>query len=866
MFRPPQVRSIENDPFMKLTSLFIAALLPWFISCKNEGKVEKGVTHRLAQERKENVSEVHYSLSFDIPSSMHDSIQAKNIISLTYKKSKTSFLLLDFNENKEKIKKLIVNNRPTAVVWQNGHIIIASENLDDGDNRIEIDFTAGDLSLNRNDEYLYTLFVPDRASTCFPVLDQPDIKATYTLQLGIPINWEAVSNTRAIRIDTLNNKKQYHFGKTRPISTYHFSFATGKFKNATDPDSGMMMYYRETDSIKVARNLKTIFELHRQSVAWMENYTHFPYPFDKFDFVLIPSFQYGGMEHPGNIFYRESSLLLESTASVNQTLSRASVIGHETAHMWFGNLVTMSWFNDVWLKEVFANLMAAKIMNPQFPEINHDLRFLLAHYPPAYDVDRSMGTHPIQQELDNLKDAGTLYGAIIYQKAPIMIRNLEDLVGPENFQRGVGDYMSVHAYGNATWDDLLTSIAKYSDTPLDRWNTSWIKSGGMPEIVYRSVGEDKIEIRVANEKDGVLWPQQFEYQFRNGDNSLIKNVPIQSEGPATVVVDKHLDTIIPNFRGQGYGYFKADTASSNRMLQMVRLEKDPLARAGIWMNIWEYTLHGDLNPKQTLQKLVEAIEQEKNSLLLNYLTTRLSILFWQFIELRDRQLVAGDLDKRLFSLMSNEGDPSIRRTLYDCYIEVATSQEGTANLKKFWSDEISLSLDLSEQDHIRLACELAVRNAEGYETILAKQLENTRNPDRRDQMKFLMDAVSNNAETRDSFFDRLKLAENRAHEPWVLEALGYLHHPLRSSQSIRYITPSLEMIEEIQQSGDIFFPKGWLGQTLAGHNTTEAASRVREFLRKNPDLSPSLRNKVLQSADMLFRAEQILGNTDHKSM
>jgi hypothetical protein len=123
----------------------------------------------------------------------------------------------------------------------------------------------------------------------------------------------------------------------------------------------------ETDAAKVARNKDAIFDLHAKALDWLESYTTIPYPFGKFDFVLIPSFQFGGMEHPGAVYYNANSLLLDETATQNQYLGRASVISHETAHMWFGDLVTMRWFNDVWMKEVFANFMAAKIVNPSFP-------------------------------------------------------------------------------------------------------------------------------------------------------------------------------------------------------------------------------------------------------------------------------------------------------------------------------------------------------------------------------------------------------------------------------------------------------------------------------------------------------------------
>ena len=195
------------------------------------------------------------------------------------------------------------------------------------------------------------------------------------------------------------------------------------------------MFHRETDAQKVARNRDAIFDLHAAALDWMEQYTGIPYPFGKFDFVLVPAFQFGGMEHPGAIFYNACGLMLDESATENQKLDRASTIAHETSHMWFGDLVTMRWFDDVWMKEVFANFMAAKIVNPSFPNINHELRFLLAYYPSAYDVDRTAGTNPIRQPLANLDEAGTLYGAIIYQKAPIVMRQLETLVGADGVSR-----------------------------------------------------------------------------------------------------------------------------------------------------------------------------------------------------------------------------------------------------------------------------------------------------------------------------------------------------------------------------------------------------------------------------------------------
>src|SRR5262249_38503661 len=155
-------------------------------------------------------------------------------------------------------------------------------------------------------------------------------------------------------------------------------------------------------------------------------------------------------EHPGAILYNAASLMLEETATQNQLLERANTISHETAHMWFGDLVTMEWFNDVWMKEVFANFMAAKIVNPSYPEVNHELRFLMSNYPAAYEIDRTQGANPIRQHLANLNEAGSLYGAIIYQKAPIVMRQLEMILGPDVFRDGLREYLQKYAFGNAT--------------------------------------------------------------------------------------------------------------------------------------------------------------------------------------------------------------------------------------------------------------------------------------------------------------------------------------------------------------------------------------------------------------------------------
>ena len=292
-------------------SIFI--LMLGLFSCSEEGvKVEPGVSLELALHRKLSISNINYQLTFSIPRDKVDAIKGKNTISFDYLKTEED-LQIDFNVDEPEIMALKVNGSEAEVSWEAEKIIIASDLLKNGPNEIAIEFIAGESSLNRNADYLYTLLVPDRAATAFPCFDQPDLKATYELTLTIPAGWKALANGAQVSTELLNEQEHIIFTKTKPISTYLFAFAAGEFLEETTTFKGqkITMLHRETDSLKVSRNVPEIFALHIKSLTWLEDYTSIDYPFQKFAFVLIPSFQYGGMEHPGAITYKASSLFLD---------------------------------------------------------------------------------------------------------------------------------------------------------------------------------------------------------------------------------------------------------------------------------------------------------------------------------------------------------------------------------------------------------------------------------------------------------------------------------------------------------------------------------------------------------------------------
>ena len=288
------------------------------ISCNpidKEKYFEEGVSKLLATYRNATVKDVSYKLSFSIPEGKEAPIAGEAVIDFSLT-SKREPVVIDFRVPQEYIHSLLVNGKATDPSVSSTDISsVAEKFLTKRFNRIELSFRAGDLSLNRNDDFLYTLFVPDRASTAFPCFDQPDIKARFSLTLEMPTGYRAMSNSPAVSNDTTDSKITVQFSETKPISTYLFAFAAGKFDLVEKEIDGvtMEMLHRETRPGYIENNADEIFKLHYNSLKWLEDYTQIPYPFEKFGFVLIPSFQYSGMEHPGSIYYRASSLLLDES-------------------------------------------------------------------------------------------------------------------------------------------------------------------------------------------------------------------------------------------------------------------------------------------------------------------------------------------------------------------------------------------------------------------------------------------------------------------------------------------------------------------------------------------------------------------------
>lgn len=461
--------------------------------------------------------------------------------------------------------------------------------------------------------------------------------------------------------------------------------------------------------------------------------------------------------------------------------------------MWFGNLVTMDWFNDVWTKEVFANFMAAKSVNPSFPDVNHELNFLIRHYPRSYSVDRTTGANPIRQHLPNLNEAGQMYGAIIYNKAPIMMRELELKTGEAGFREGMQEYLETHSYANATWPDLIEILDRKTDANLATWSEQWVNKPGRPEL---------------DERGDVM----------------------------------------------AYGLFPVASEELDNWQTL-----DEVARASTIINAYENLLSNrSLQPAAYFERILGFAAEEENALILDLLLNQLRTTYWLLLDDESRIAEASLIETVLWGAMLERTKPGERKTLFLAYADIALTPGAIAKTREVWSGNLEVGdLPLGETDRIGIAKVLAIKLPGEADAILDAQLDNTENPDNVRMLEFIRPSLSADRAVRDRFFESLADETNRETEAWVLEALEGLHHPLRTGESERHILPSLELLQEIQVTGDIFFPKRWLDTTLSNYRSVSAVNTVRSFLEERPNYNAQLRMKILQAADLMFRAQVI---------
>ena len=504
-----------------------------------------------------------------------------------------------------------------------------------------------------------TQFEATDARRAFPCWDEPDLKAVFGITLVAPSHLMAVSNGREVRRTPAGEDQvAITFADTIAISTYLVAFVVGDFQ-ATPPvdvDGVAVRIVAPRGKLDLA---DYALECATFCLEYFRSYYGIPYPGDKIDHLAVPDFAFGAMENLGCIIYRETALLTDPESATTGELTRIlDVIAHELAHMWFGDLVTMRWWNGIWLNEAFASFMEMKAADAMRPEWKRWLTFAGLERPWAYGVDSLASTRPVEFEVNSPAEANEMFDALTYGKGSAVLRMIEQYLGEETFRRGVGDYLRAHAYGNTDTADLWESLNRASGEPVGEIMDTWILQGGYPLL---EVTEDSGGVRITQRRhlkvpgaDQTRWQIPAQLRGQTAEDAFRLKTLVRDRR-SMVATDAAPRWVIANAGGHGFyrvGY--SDRLSEGLLARLVLL--DDLERFCLIDDAWALVESGEM-PAAAYLDMAAAYRDETEFVIWTTVLGGLGTMH--------HHLVGEDQESRFSALVMELIEPALTRLGWD---------------------------------------------------------------------------------------------------------------------------------------------------------------------------------------------------------
>jgi aminopeptidase N len=468
--------------------------------------------------------------------------------------------------------------------------------------------------------YLYSQFETADAKRVYACFDQPDLKAAFTLRVVAPHTWEVVSNGRQQKVeDAPGGASLVTFATTPPLSTYITAVVAGPYHKATDRHDGIDLGLYCRRSLAEHLDADALFEVTKQGFDWFHRAFDFRYPFDKYDQLFVPEFNAGAMENAACVTFLED-YVFRSRVTDARYERRAETVLHEMAHMWFGDLVTMRWWDDLWLNESFASFVSVLCQSEATRWTSAWTTFANVEKTWAYAQDQLPSTHPIAADIPDIQAVEVNFDGITYAKGASVLKQLAAYVGIDAFLDAMKTYFRTHAYGNTTLSDLLRALEAGSGRDLSRWSEQWLETAGVNVVRADFDVEDGRFTRFALLQDApgshnVLRDHRLAIGLYSGSPlRRVQRLEVDLSGERTDVPElagvSQPDLVLVNDDDLTYCKLRLDPRSLETACDRIGELPDSLPRALCWAATWDMTRDGEMAARDYVRLVLGGIDSE----------------------------------------------------------------------------------------------------------------------------------------------------------------------------------------------------------------------------------------------------------------
>ncbi len=641
----------------KLLTIILVSLV--FSSCSTPQKTatpgaprpaQKYLEQSYAEYRSALVSDVKYTLAFDLTGETSFAGTAN----ITFQLKEPKDITVDFLNGA--VSGLKVNGNSVPAVYNTFFIAIPQKSLIAGSNTIEIEFThpysTTGAGLYRfvdpvdKKVYLYSDFEPYDAHVMFPCFDQPDLKATYQSKITAPQNWVVVSSTLESEVKKNKQTAEWTFPESGLFSTYIFSLHAGEYKiwknSVKTKTQNIPLRLMSRKSLAKFVNPEEWFSTTRAGFSFFEEYFGYPYAYKKYDQLIVPDFNSGAMENVGAVTFNERTVARTQKERAEKRML-ANIILHEMAHMWFGNLVTMKWWNDIWLNESFATFAAFKAMvsATQFKE--GWTEFYASAKRSAYTADQSVTTHPIEFKVPNTDVVFANFDGITYGKGASVLKQLDFFIGPEKLKAGLKSYFSKNAFKNTTLPDFMGEMSGASGLDLGDWQKMWLSvpQVNTSQIVYLCKDGKIVDFKVnqtAVAEYSTLRSHKTRISVLNKKNNsykVTKKLDVLYSGASTPILElnevacSENTLVFANDDDFDYVKLNLDAASLKAVESSLGQLPSELMRISLWGTLWEMVRDQQLVATRYFDIAIKHLANEKDIEVLTATASRVTtVLEW----------------------------------------------------------------------------------------------------------------------------------------------------------------------------------------------------------------------------------------------